>query len=702
MSNSSPPNMAGPGENGPPQKEFLIVAITPQFLERGVLWFAEHMGKIKHAVKTESFWKNNAVILEEGLEIKPGEFLRHLSDFGYEKTGMLFGKGEFTQKGNLIDVWPINSDIPFKIEFLGNTIEHIFPDMEAISHTEPKRTGSKRTLRGLKSGDYVVHVDHGIGIFRGTTANAEIRNQKPQKLNKFQDLNSKSEIRDLEFCTTKNLSGFFVVEYAPPKDRTEPDRLFVPIEQEKRLSPYIGFETPAIHRLGGSLWTSTKKRAKEDAEKFAQELIKIYASREAIRRLPYELDETMNREFAEAFEFTETADQAQAIKDIEHDLQKKRPMDRIVCGDVGFGKTEVAMRAAFMAVESGYQVAVITPTTVLAYEHGKNFVKRFEKFPITVASLSRLTHKDEKKKTLSWIENGTCDIVIGTHRLLSKDIHFKNLGLVIVDEEQKFGVRQKERFKELRSSCDILSLSATPIPRTLNFALAGIREISTIQTAPEGRLPIKTFILPHSYKTFARSVAAELERDGQVYFLHNRIETIGIVKEKLGKAIAHEMKKNARLEVIHARLPEESMIRIMEQFRDKKIDVLVATTIIENGLDFSNANTLIVDDGTRLGLAQAYQIRGRIGRGETQSFSYFAYRPKSITETAMERLLALKEFEELGSGYDIALKDLEMRGAGNMLGREQSGAINRVGLNLYCQVLAEAVEELKLTQGNGK
>ncbi|MBI2637525.1 MAG: DEAD/DEAH box helicase, partial [Candidatus Sungbacteria bacterium] len=507
MSNTSPPHTADAGKN---------VAITPQFLDRGNLWFSEHFEKIKYAVKTESFWQKNAVIIEEGLTIKPGEFLRVLSDFGYEKTRILFGKGEYVHKGNSISVWPINSDNPFTIEFFGNTIEHIFLISDAVSKTEPKRIHSKKTLRGLQSGDYVVHVDHGIGIFRGITS----KDKFPISNSKFLNDSKTAE---------HQLKEYFVVEYAPPKDRTEPDRLFVPTDQEKRLSPYIGFETPAIHRLGGSLWISTKKRTKEDAEKFARELIKIYAAREAIARPPYELHEGMNREFADAFEFTETEDQTNAVEDIKKDLGKETPMDRIICGDVGFGKTEVAMRAAFMAVQAGYQVAVITPTTVLAYEHGKNFKKRFEKFPVDIASLSRLTPTDDEKKIVKRLQDGRCDIVIGTHRLLSKDIHFKNLGLVVVDEEQKFGVKQKERFKELRSACDILSLSATPIPRTLNFALAGIREISTIRSAPKGRLPIKTFILPHSYKLFGRSIAAEIERGGQVYFLHNRIETIGVV-----------------------------------------------------------------------------------------------------------------------------------------------------------------------------
>jgi len=718
-------------------KEILIVSITPQFLERGVLWFQENYEKVKHAIRSPSassgntigFWQNNALIIKKELEIKPREFLRRISDFGYEKTGMLFGKGEFAHHGNIIDIWPINSDEPFKIEFFGNKIEEIYlqPTTDNKQPTTTTRFTKKYgSLKNLKPGNYVVHVDHGIGIFRGITAKNEIQNPKSEILNKPKIQNHKIQNEfgnlklEIENSTTKNADAFFMVEYAPPRDRTEPDRLFVPVEQEKRLSPYIGFETPVIHRLGGNLWTKIKKRIREDAEKLAKELLKIYAVRESITRPPYQFDETMAREFADEFEFVETEDQTKAIEDIKKDFLRESPMDRIICGDVGFGKTEVAMRAVFDAVANNYQVALISPTTILANEHNKNFEKRFAKFPVEICSLSRLTPAKELKKTLEKIKEGKCDIVIGTHRLLSQDVAFKNLGLVIIDEEQRFGVKQKEKFKELRSSCDILSLSATPIPRTLNLAMAKLRDLSIISTPPPGRLPIKTFILPHSYKIFARAIISEIKRKGQIYFLHNRIETIEKVKEKLQRALEKEKKNKSsanfrtrenlrvnstfhfplstpRIEIIHGRMDEKTMIRIMDEFRAKKIDILLATTIIENGLDFSNANTLIVDDATRLGLAQAYQIRGRIGRGDKEAYAYFSYRPNSITEMAMERLLALKEFEELGSGYEVALRDLEMRGAGNILGREQSGAINRVGLNLYCQILADAVEELKKT-----
>lgn len=673
--------------------EILIVSITPQFLERGVLWFKENHEKVRHAIKSEGFWQNNALLIEKDLELKPGEFLRRLADFGYEKTGMLFGKGEFSHRGNIIDIWPVNSNTSYKIEFFGNKIENILlidKNDETNKNEETARIqqtrqfikqGDSSIIPRLKSGDYVVHVDHGIGVFRGIAT-------KDQTLNPKSEKNSSSE--------------FFVIDYAPPKNRTEPDRLFVPLEQEKRLSPYIGFETPIVHRLGGNLWTNIKKRVREDAEKLAGELLKIYAVRESVSRPPYTFDETLEREFADEFEFIETKDQLKAIEDIKKDFSSVRPMDRIICGDVGFGKTEVAMRAAFDAVLNNYQVALISPTTILANEHEKNFKKRFAKFPVEICSLSRLTPMTELKIKLEKIKQGKCDIIIGTHRLLSKDVEFEKLGLVIVDEEQRFGVKQKEKFKELRTSCDILSLSATPIPRTLNLAMAKLRDLSIISTPPPGRLPIKTYILPHSYQTFARAIKAEIDRNGQIYFLHNRIETIGAVKEKLEKTINKVTAKTEptntlppKIEIIHGRMNEKTMIRIMDEFRTKKINILLATTIIENGLDFSNANTLIVDDATRLGLAQAYQIRGRIGRGEKEAYAYLSYKPRQVTELAMERLLALKEFEELGSGYEIALRDLEMRGAGNILGREQSGAINRVGLNLYCQILADAVENLK-------
>lgn len=651
--------------------QILIVSVTPQFLEKGLLWFRENEEKIKQAIKTQSFWRDNAVFIEKDEEIKMGEFLRRLAELGYEKTNFLFGKGEFSQRGNIIDVWPINLDGPVRIEFFGNKIE----DITSLPRTNPAKTArtqkNSENLKKLKTGDYVVHIDHGIGVFQ------EMLNEDGQE--------------------------FFVIEYAPPKDGASHDKLLVPVMQYKRLSLYIGFETPKIHRLGGSFWANTKKRIKEDAEKLAKELLQIYSNREISRRPPYVSDGEMEKDFASQFEFIETEDQLKAWEDIKKDMSQEKPIDRLVCGDVGFGKTEVAMRAIFRAVVSGRKAMLIAPTTILAHEHFRSFQKRFEKFPVEIACLSRLTPPKEAKEILKKLENGKIDILIGTHRLLSADVlpaknelgqNKNSFDLVVIDEEQRFGVKQKEKFKSLRSSADILSLSATPIPRTLQLSLAKLRDVSLIRTPPLGRVATKNFILPFSKKIIKEAVKNEMGRRGQIYILHNRVETIGIFTEKI-KKIFNSFKKRPVLDIIHGRLEEKTMVRALEKFRAAESDILVATTIIENGLDFSNVNTLIVDDASRLGLSQAYQIRGRIGRGDRQAYAYFLYKSKNLTEKSLERLEALKEFEELGSGYDIALRDLEIRGGGNILGKEQSGAVNAIGLNLYCQMLAEAIENLK-------
>ena len=368
-------------------------------------------------------------------------------------------------------------------------------------------------------------------------------------------------------------------------------------------------------------------------------------------------------------------------------------MDRIVCGDVGFGKTEVALRIMVKAVNSGYQAAMICPTTILANQHFQNFKERLKNLPIKIVMLSRLQSKKEQREVAEGLKTGKIEIVIGTHRILSKDVEFKNLGLLIIDDEQRFGVRQKEKLKKIRTSLDVLSLSATPIPRTLYMALSSLKDISLIQTPPLGRLSIKTFISPFSEKIIKKAIEDEIKRGGQVYYLHNRVETIETAKRLL-ECLTSKFKHPVKIGIAHGRLKEKELVKIMSDFQNKKVDVLVATTIIENGLDLPNVNTLIVADSTRLGLAEAYQIRGRIGRSHIQAFAYFLY-GSHLSEKAEMRLNALKEAEELGSGYKIALKDLEIRGAGNILGKEQSGNINQVGLNLYCQMLSEAIEKIK-------
>ncbi len=670
---------------GPPEtKELLIVSLTPQNLERGVLWFSENLAAIKKARYTNPWWHDNAFFVEKDLVMQPAELARRLTELGYERTQTVRGRGLFAVHGGITEVWPINTEKPYLIEFTGNTVELVKerPETKEVIEVRPPYYRG-RSIAHLPAGSFAVHVDHGIGIFRGTADN------------------------------------YFLVEYAPPATGKQPDMLYVPVGQTDRLAPYVGFTTPAIHRLGGMVWFKTKRKAREDAEKLARELLELYAQRHQAERAPHSGDKELESKMRETFLYTETEDQLRAEEEIYKDLSRSQPMDRVLCGDVGFGKTEVAIRAALRVIASGRQVAVLAPTTILAAQHEKTFRERLSNgLPVTIAALSRLAPPQDERQTLQGLAEGKIDCVIGTHRLLSRDIAFKNLGLLIIDEEQRFGVKQKEHFKNLRSEIDILSLSATPIPRTLSLALAKLRDISVIETPPPERLPIQTFVLPYSLKTVARAIRHELKRGGQVYFLHNRIETLGRVKEKLSKAL-YQAKLGTRTKlslvqigIIHGRMKEEEVIRAMDQFRAGVTKILLATTIIENGLDISNANTLIVDEATHLGLSEAHQLRGRIGRGNVQAFAYFLYRPRRLiprssragtpatkrrlgAEKAEERLETLKEYSDLGSGYQIALRDLEIRGAGNILGREQSGAINKVGLNLYCQMLADAVEPVK-------
>jgi transcription-repair coupling factor (superfamily II helicase) len=638
----------------------LIVSIIPYFLERENFWFEKNLKKILEARKTQIFWQENTLFLEKNLKMPFSFLLRKLDEMGYEKVWQVSQIGEFSQRGGIVDVFPINLNFAIRIEFLGNKIENIFrlpveiEDEKREKEILKKRLKSQKIfsdLKGLKPGDYLVHLDHGIGIYNGQR--------------------------------TINKEQYYVLEYA------QGDKLYVPFGLERKLSRYIGFSEPKISRLGTLTWIKTKKKVKEEAERFARELLKIYAKREIVTRPPY-LKSEMVKYLKETFPFEETPDQEKAIEDIEKDLEKERPMDRLICGDVGFGKTEVALRAMVRVVESGYQAVMLCPTTILANQHYQNFKKRLKDLPIEVGILTRIQTKREQEETIKKLKEGKIDILVGTHRILSKDVEFKKLGLLVVDDEHKFGVRQKEKLKKLRAELDVLSLSATPIPRTLYLSLSGLREISLIQTPPPGRLPIKTFILPFSEKVIKEAIEKELKRGGQVYYLHNKIENINSVKNFLENLLP-----NVKFGIAHGRLNEKELVRVMEDFQNKKIDVLVATTIMEAGLDLPNVNTLIVADSTRLGLSQAYQIRGRIGRSNVKAFAYFLY-PQRLTPLAKERLKALKEAEELGSGYKIALKDLELRGAGNILGKEQSGNINKVGLNLYCQMISEAIERLKI------
>jgi transcription-repair coupling factor (superfamily II helicase) len=672
--------------------ELLIASVTPENLERGVLWFKENYGAVKKAATSHLWWQKNVIVVEESLVMKPSELIRRITDMGYERTTTVAGKGLISVRGGIIEIWPVNTETPYLIEFAGNVISEILARPHTAEHTKPKLSQS-HGIEKLAIGSYIVHIDHGIGIFQGKREAAG-----------------------------SDQKEYYSISYAPARTGGEPDMLYVSIDQKDRLLPYVGFETPHLHRLGGNVWEKIKRKVKEETEKLARELLALYARRHVVERAPHMGDAGLEEELISRFPFQETEDQLKAEAEIMHDLAHTQPMDRILCGDVGFGKTEIAIRAALRVIASGKQVCFLAPTTVLAAQHERTLKERFANTAIVVGMLSRLTPKHEEKKILHWLAAGTIDCVVGTHRLLSKDIMVKNLGLVIIDEEQRFGVKQKEALKNLRTEVDVLALSATPIPRTMQLALAHVRDISFLKTPPPDRLSIHTFVLPYTQKTIAEAIRRELERGGQIYFLHNRIETIGAVKQKLEKLLHRTQRRDRevlsldaslkrsstslsrlstskpRIGVMHGRMKEQEMIKVMTQFRQHEIDILLATTIIENGLDISSANTLIVDDATLIGLAEAHQLRGRVGRSSTQAFAYFLYKPRHMTQKSADRLQALQDYADLGAGYDIALRDLEIRGAGNILGREQSGTINKIGLNLYYQMLAEAIDEIKTEQ----
>jgi len=658
----------------------LIVGITPYFLEKGLVWFEENLAHVKKSQKAQAFWQDNTLFLETSQKISVSKVLKKIDEMGYEKVFKIDQPGEFSQVGGIVEIFPINSFFALRFDFLGNTIETIEKLPIEISNEQTAKNILKKKLKsqkifsdlkGLKPGDYLVHLDHGIARYTGKS---EI--QSPKSETNPNDQKSKFKTEE-----------YYILEYAGG------DKLFVPLGLERKLTRYLGFVEPKLSRLGGIFWQKTKHKIKEDAEKFAKELLSMFAKKELATRPPYSRTEIYEKLEA-TFPYALTPDQSQCLNEIEKDFSKQKPIDRIICGDVGFGKTEVALRAAALAAENGKQAVVMCPTTILATQHFNTFQKRLFGLPINVALLSRLQNKNEKPKILQGLKEGEIDILIATHSVLSKNIEFspppRGLGLLIIDDEQRFGVKQKEKLRTKNPSIDILYLSATPIPRTLYLALSSLKEISFIQTPPHGRKAVKTFILPFKKDVVKNAIESELKRGGQIYFLHNRVETINAFK-----LLLEELNTNAKIGILHAKLPDKEIIKTLNDFQTGKTNLLLATTIIENGLDISNANTLIVDNAIRLGLAQAYQLRGRVGRSNAQANAYFLYPKNTLKGLAKQRLQALKQAEELGSGYKIATADLEIRGAGNILGREQSGSVNRIGLNLYCQMLSEAVEKLK-------
>jgi len=515
------------------------------------------------------------------------------------------------------------------------------------------------SYKDLQPGDYIVHLDYGIGLYRGTTI--------------------------LNVGTEEN--EFLTLEFA------DHDKVYVPIDALHLVQKYLGAggETPALSKLGSGAWKRTKRRVKAAIRETAQELLRLYAARAVRPGFAFSPDTHWHHEFHEAFEFEETDDQWRAIEDVKADMEKPHPMDRLVCGDVGYGKTEVALRAAFKAVMDGKQVALLVPTTILALQHWHTFRRRFAPYPVTVEMLSRFRPAVEQKEVVKGLRDGSVDIVIATHRLLQKDVQFKNLGLLIVDEEHRFGVTHKERLKQAYPQVDVLTLTATPIPRTLHLSMVGIRDMSVIETPPLNRLAVRTYVLKFGDAVIQEAISRELDRGGQVFFVHNRVESIGAMYRYL-----HRIVPEARIAIAHGQLPEPQLERVMVRFINRDIDVLLCTTIIESGLDIPSANTIIVNRADRFGLAQLYQLRGRVGRDQIQAYAYLLIPGERILAgLPWERLKAMLEFADLGSGLRLAMRDLEIRGAGNILGKQQSGHIGAVGFDLYCKLMEEAIRELK-------
>ncbi|MCF6411918.1 transcription-repair coupling factor [Pseudalkalibacillus salsuginis] len=530
---------------------------------------------------------------------------------------------------------------------------------------KPRRTQKMSNAERIKSyselkvGDYVVHINHGIGKYLG--------------------------IETLEINGVHK--DYLHLRYAGD------DKLYVPVEQIDQVQKYVGSEAkdPKVYKLGGSEWKKVKSKVQSSVQDIADDLIKLYAEREATKGYAFSKDGALQQEFESVFTYQETEDQLRAINEIKEDMEKERPMDRLLCGDVGYGKTEVAIRAAFKAINDGKQVAFLVPTTILAQQHFETLQERFAEFPVTIKSLSRFRTRKEQTETTKGLKQGTVDIVIGTHRLLSKDIQFKELGLLIIDEEQRFGVTHKEKIKQMKTTVDVLTLTATPIPRTLHMSMLGVRDLSVIETPPENRFPVQTYVVEYSGSMIREAIERELSRGGQVYFLYNKVETIQKMTEQISQLVP-----DARVAYAHGQMRENELETVMIDFLDGNYDVLVSTTIIETGVDIPNVNTLIVHDADKMGLSQLYQLRGRVGRSNRVAYSYFMYqRDKVLTEIAEKRLQAIKEFTELGSGFKIAMRDLSIRGAGNLLGAQQHGFIDSVGFDLYSQMLKDAIEERK-------
>jgi len=603
--------------------------------------------------------------------------LAELTRFGYKYAKAVNAEGDMSHRGSIIDVFPSNFDSPIRIDINNDKIETITSfDIATgkilwqhqiviiLPHKKAKADVFSsdmplNTFVDIQKGDYVVHNNYGIGKFLGIEQTPFSQQEKEH----------------------------LVLEYA------QGDKLYVPKKDIHLVQKYVGFhkKPPRIYKLGSGEWKKIRSRIQKRIQYFAAELLHIQALRASLEGFSFPIETPWLAEFERTFPFKETPDQTKAWQEVQCDMSSRSPTDRLICGDVGYGKTEIALRASFKTVMAGKQVAILVPTTILAEQHYYNFAKRLKNFPVNVAMLNRFRTKNEQKEIIKNLSEGAVDIIIGTHRLLSDDVHFKDLGLVVIDEEQRFGVKAKERLKHFRLLVDVLTLSATPIPRTLYMALTGAKDMSAINTPPQNRIPISTHVVEFDEELIKDAIEKELRRKGQVFFLHNRVEDI----EKVGnmiKRLAH----HARVCVAHGQMPGRMLESIMLQFLKGAIDVLVCTTIVESGIDIPNANTLIVNNADRFGLSDLHQLRGRVGRFEKKAYAYFLTPPRyEVSSVARSRLDAIQKFSGLGSGFHIAFEDLQIRGAGNLLGEQQHGYIASIGFDLYCRLLKEAVEHLK-------
>jgi len=611
------------------------------------------------------------------------KLLRELVAFDYTNVVSVAEEGDFSHKGEVVDIFPITFELPVRIQLAGDVIEkirsfdpqtghyveeHKIAIILPLSRLRPKKIKTPlifteeipiNNFVDISPGDPVVHVEHGIGIYKG------LKHLKVK--NKFMD--------------------HFVIEY---KDN---EILYVPFTDLNLIQRYIGFEgrPPRLYKLGSKLWQKAKEKAKKGVFTLAHELLEVQAKRHTLSGFSFSKDADWQNQMENSFPYEETPDQKRSTVEVKQDMESQRPMDRLLCGDVGYGKTEVALRAAFKTVMDNKQVAILVPTTILAEQHYKTFSSRLSDYPVNVQMLSRFKTTREQNDIVKGLSDGSVDIVIGTHRLVSDDIQIKDLGLVIIDEEQRFGVKHKEKLKKLRLLVDVLTLTATPIPRTLYMSLMGAKDLSVINTPPQNRLPVETHIAEYNEGLIKRAIHSEIKRGGQVYFVHNRIQGIEKIAHRIRALIP-----SARIEIAYGQMPEKVLEATMTKFIDGQIDVLISTAIIESGIDIPNANTIIINRADMFGLADLYQLRGRVGRFKKKAVAYFLI-PKGfiMTKDIQKRLLAIKKCTELGSGFKIAMEDLQLRGAGNLLGAQQHGYIEVVGFDLYCRLLKGAVSSLK-------